>query len=86
MINERAERREQWLLVLDGCVKHHYNLAMKTAPVIIGEEPSEEHITHKVWAMAINDAIGLIELLPVIEGDEDGLDDTLPQHRTGPAG
>ena len=44
MINERAERREQWLLVLDGCVKHHYNLAMETAPVIIGEEPSEEHM------------------------------------------
>ena len=40
---------------------------------------------HKVWAMAIMDAVGLIEVLPVIEQNEEE-EEGLPQHKPGPIG
>tara|TARA_R100000008_G_scaffold79546_1_gene61290 strand:+ start:135 stop:413 length:279 start_codon:yes stop_codon:yes gene_type:complete len=89
-INEQEERRQQWIDLLKGCAGYHYKKANETAPTIIGQESSEDHILHKVWTIAINDAIGLIELLPKVEVKEEvnvEVDDKkLPQHKEGPLG
>ena len=80
--NRQAINREQWLDLLRGCAIHHKKEAEKTAPVIIGEQPSEEHIMHKVWSLSIQEAVDLISILPTVDG-EDG---DLPQNSQGPLG
>ena len=56
--------------------------AEETVPVIIGEQPSEEHIMHKVWSLSVQEAVDLISILPTVDGD----DNDLPQHTKGPLG
>lgn len=88
MIDELGsrERREQWIELLKGCSFYHHKKALKTKPVLIGIEPSDEHLSHKIWCIAVNDAIGLIELLPTIDEVINKDDPDLPQHLEGPAG
>ena len=76
---------EQWLDLLRSCSIYHRKKARDTTPTIIGQEPSEEHVLHKVWVVSINDAIDLISMLPRVEPEE--VDDSkLPQHKKGPLG
>tara|TARA_R110002020_G_scaffold241812_1_gene455078 strand:- start:56 stop:310 length:255 start_codon:yes stop_codon:yes gene_type:complete len=84
MNDRQALNREQWLDLLRSCSMHHRKQAEETAPTIIGQEPTEEHILHKVWSLSIDEAVELIALLPTIDDDEE--DDRLPQHRKGPIG
>tara|TARA_R100001594_G_scaffold23610_2_gene46279 strand:+ start:971 stop:1231 length:261 start_codon:yes stop_codon:yes gene_type:complete len=86
MSNRQAINREQWLDLLRSCSMHHRKQAQETAPTIIGQQPTEEHILHKVWSMSIDEAVELISLLPTIDDDEDDDEDGLPQHRKGPIG
>ena len=80
--NRQAINREQWLDLMRGCAIYHKKKAEETAPVIIGEQPSEEHIMHKVWSLSVQEAVDLISILPTVDGD----DDDLPQHTKGPLG
>jgi len=45
------------------------------------QEPSEEHVMHKVYMEAVREAVGLIKMMPTV-----GPDEKLPQHDEGPAG
>jgi hypothetical protein len=86
-MNRQAINLEEWIDVLRSCSMHHRKMASKTAPVIIGESASEEHILHKIWSLSIDEAVDLISILPIKdEDDEDESDDDLPQHRKGPIG
>tara|TARA_R100000329_G_scaffold28616_1_gene26430 strand:- start:474 stop:749 length:276 start_codon:yes stop_codon:yes gene_type:complete len=80
--NRQAINREQWLDLMRSCAVYHKKQAEETAPVIIGEQPSEEHIMHKVWSLSVQEAVDLISILPTVDG-EDG---DLPQHTKGPLG
>ena len=80
--NRQAINREQWLDLLRGCAIHHKKEAERLTPVIIGEQPSEEYIMHKVWSLSIQEAVDLISILPTVDGD----DDDLPQNSKGPLG
>lgn len=76
---------EQWLDLLRSCSIYHRKKARDTTPTIIGQEPSEEHVLHKVWVVSINEAVDLISMLPRVEPEE--VDDSkLPQHKKGPLG
>lgn len=86
-MDERKERRNEWLDMLKGCSKYHYEKATELAPTIIGQESSDEHIMHKVWHWALKDAVAILEILPTIKEDaENDDDDGLPQHKEGPIG
>ena len=80
--NRQAINREQWLDLLRGCAIHHKKKAEETAPVIMGAQPTEQHIMHKVWSLSIQEAVDLISILPTVDGD----DNNLPQHTKGPLG
>ena len=84
MSNRQALNREQWLDLLRSCSMHHRKQAEETAPTKIGQQPTEEHIMHKVWSMSIDEAVELIAILPTT--DEEESDGDLPQHRKGPIG
>ena len=82
--NRQAINREQWIELLRSCSIYHKKEAEKSAPTIIGQQSSEEHIMHKVWSLSIQEAVDLISILPTVD-EEDNSDD-LPQHRKGPIG
>ena len=84
MTDRQALNREQWLDLLRSCSMYHRKEAEKTSPTIIGQQPTEEYILHKVWSMSIDEAVELISLLPTVDDDED--ENGLPQHRQGPIG
>jgi len=81
-IDERDQRRQDWIDLLEGVALYHMKKANKSAPVLYMQEPSEEHTMHKVYHEAVREAIGLIQLLPTVGPD----DNKLPQHDEGPAG
>ena len=84
-IDKREERRIQWVMILRECAMYHNEMVEKLKSPIIGADESEESLMHKVWSLSIMDAVGLIEVLPIIDEDNDN-DEALPQHRQGPAG
>ena len=81
MTDPREQRRLDWIELLEGVVHYHLVKANKTAPVLYMQEPSEEHIMHKVYMEAVKEAVALINMLPRV--DEDGV---LPQYGEGPLG
>ena len=85
MNDEREERRLQWVAILKECAQYHNVQYQECLPPIIGAEETEDSMMHKVWAMAIIDAVVLIEVLPVIQQEEEE-EDGLPQHKPGPIG
>lgn len=86
MNDEREERRLQWVAILKECAQYHNEQYYKHKSPIIGSEESEESMMHKVWYLSIMDAVGLIEVLPVIQKQEEEDEDGLPQHKPGPIG
>ena len=86
-INEKEERRIEWSNILKECAMYHHTKAKELKSPIIGAEDSEECIMHQVWKLSIMDAVGLIDILPIIDKDNEKKDEaTLPQHRPGPSG
>ena len=86
-VDEREERRLEWINILKDCLSYHIESANKCKSPIIGAAESEECMMHQVWAHSIRDAIGLIELLPLIDKDNNEEDEgDLPQHYQGPIG
>ena len=86
MIDEREERRLQWIAILRECAQYHNEMVEKLKSPIIGAEETEESVMHKVWCLSIMDAVGLIELLPIIEEEQENNKGGLPQNSPGPAG
>ena len=80
--SRQAINREQWLDLMRSCSVYHKKKAEETAPVILGEQASEEHIMHKVWSLSVQEAVDLISILPTVDGDANDL----PQHTKGPLG
>ena len=86
-VDEREERRQEWINILKECAIYHSTRAKELKSPIIGAEDSQECIMHQVWRLSIMDAVGLIELLPLIDKDNEAKDEaTLPQHHPGPSG
>jgi hypothetical protein len=83
--DEREERRLQWIAILKECAMYHNEQVEKLKSPIIGASETEEAVMHKVWCLAIMDAVGLVEVLPLIDEDNEGKDG-LPQDNPGPAG
>lgn len=81
MTDPREQRRLDWIQLLEGVVHYHMVKANETAPVLYMQEPSEDHVMHKVYMGAVKEAIGLINMMPTLS--EDG---SLPQHEEGPLG
>jgi len=81
MIDPREQRRQDWIDLLEGVVHYHMKKANKSAPILYMQEPSEEHVMHKVYMEAVREAVGLIKMMPTV-----GPDEKLPQHDEGPAG
>tara|TARA_R110000751_G_scaffold119302_8_gene219773 strand:- start:4128 stop:4409 length:282 start_codon:yes stop_codon:yes gene_type:complete len=87
ILDGREERRTEWINILKDCLNYHLHSAQELRSPIIGAPESEECIMHQVWAHSIKDAVGLIELLPLIEEDNKTDDkEVLPQHHQGPLG
>ena len=86
MKDEREERRLQWIAILKECAMYHNEIVEELKSPIIGAEESEESLMHKVWCLSIMDAVGLIEVLPLIDEDNNDEGYNEPQHREGPAG
>lgn len=87
VVDEREERRIEWVNILKDCMGFHIESAASLKSPIIGAQDTELCIMHQVWAHAIRDAVGLIELLPLIEEDNENNDEeVLPQHHRGPIG
>jgi len=86
MIDEREERRFEWVAILKECAMYHNEMVEKLKSPIIGAEETEESVMHKVWCLSIMDAVGLIELLPMIEEEQENNRNGLPQNSPGPAG
>ena len=86
MIDEREERRFEWIAILKECAMYHNEMVEKLKSPIIGAEEIEESVMHKVWCLSIMDAVGLIELLPMIEEEQENNRNRLPQNSPGPAG
>lgn len=88
ILDEREERRIEWINILKDCLSYHIESAQELKSPIIGAPESELCIMHQVWAHSIRDAVGLIEMLPLIEEDNenDNGEEALPQHHQGPMG
>ena len=83
-IDEREERRIEWINILKECAGYHRDIALSLKSPIIGAEDSQECIMHQVWNLSIMDSVSLIEMLPLIKKDNEEAD--LPQHIAGPLG
>ena len=85
MSDEKEERRLQWIAILKECAMYHNEIVENLKSPIIGAEETEDSLMHKGWCLAIMDAIGLIEVLPLID-EENERKGGLPQDSPGPAG
>ena len=75
----QTENRERWLRDLWACVQWHQEKARETAPMdLVGvsastelEMQSDEHILHKVFWFAVQEAAILLEQLETFEDEEE---------------
>ena len=87
VVDEREERRIEWVNILKDCMAFHIETATSLKSPIIGAPDTEKCMMHQVWAHSIRDAVGLIELLPLIDKDNnENSEEDLPQHQQGPLG
>lgn len=87
VVDEREERRMEWINILKDCMAFHIETATSLKSPIIGAQDTEQCVMHQVWAHSIRDAVGLIELLPLIDKDNnENSEEDLPQHQQGPLG
>ncbi len=78
-MSTQKENRERWLRDLWTCVQWHQEKARETAPLdLVGvsastelEMQSDEHILHKVFWFAVQEAAILLEQLETFEGEEE---------------
>jgi len=79
MTNDQEENRKRWIRDLWACVQYHREKVEETAPLdLVGvsastelEMQSDEHILHKVFWFAVQEAAILLEQLETFEGEEE---------------
>tara|TARA_R110002020_G_scaffold141859_2_gene313692 strand:- start:21797 stop:22048 length:252 start_codon:yes stop_codon:yes gene_type:complete len=75
-MNIPRENRERWLRDLWACAQYHQEKARETAPIdLIGvsastNQGSDEHILHKVFWWAVQEAAIFLEMLNDAEDKE----------------
>lgn len=77
MMNQE-ENRKRWIRDLWACVQYHREKVEDTAPMnLVGisestkiEMESDEHILHKVFWFAVQEAVLLLETLETVEEGE----------------
>ncbi len=84
--NTSNDARKKWCDLLHAGWMFHQQQVKGGASPIIGAELSEEQLFHMAISVAIQDAIALIQQMEAYGYFEEGEDDTLPQHKRGPAG
>jgi len=75
---DTKENRERWFRDLWACVQWHKEKAIESAPLdLVGvsastelEMQSDEHILHKVFWWAVQEAVILLETLETTEDEE----------------
>ena len=60
-LTAEAEQRDRWLKLLRAGYQYHQQEVKDTTNPIIGAEPSDINLFHRALAVAINDAIELIQ-------------------------
>ena len=63
IIDKEREQRERWIKLLQAGYMFHQQEAKETTNPIIGAESSDINLFHKALAVAIQDAIELIQEL-----------------------
>ena len=84
---EKAMQRQQWRELLHAGYMFHQQMVKETAPEILGDAGSDDHIFHKALSVAIMDAMNFIrqvEAMGWFDDDGDMEKNTLSQ--PGPAG
>ena len=82
MTNEREENRKRWIRDLWACAQWHKDKATETAPIdLIGvsastNQGSDEHILHKVFWWAVQEAAIFMEACEAAEEEE--IDESSP--------
>ena len=61
-LGAEAEQRDRWMKLLRAGYMYHQQEAKDTENPIIGAESSDINLFHKALAVAINDAMELIQL------------------------
>ena len=90
------EQRKGWQELLARAGDYHRDMAEAYKPDIIGSE-DDVHRIHMAWSNAIMDAVSLIDMWEIDDDVEVLIDttevrpkniteETLPQHKQGPAG
>ena len=87
--NSTDEARKQWCDLLHAGWMFHQQQVKDNSSPIMGAEISDDQLFHMSVAVAIQDAIALIQQMEAYgyfgdSEEEDG--DDLPQHSRGPAG
>ena len=86
--NIKAEQRKQWCDLLHAGWMFHQQIVKETAPEILGDAGSDDHLFHKALSVAIMDAINFIQQIEAMGCFDDSEDEeesdflSLP----GPAG
>ena len=76
MMNEQEENRKRWIRDLWACAQWHQEKAKETAPLdLIGVsfssgQESDEHILHKVFWWAVQEAAIFLEACEIAEEEE----------------
>ena len=78
MMNNQEENRKRWIRDLWACVQYHREKCEETAPMsLVGvsastqvEMESDEHILHKVFWFAVQEAVLLLESLDTVDEGE----------------
>ena len=85
--NDKQEQRDRWVSLLNAGWMFHQQMVKETAPEILGDAGSDDHMFHKALSVAIMDAMNFIRQVESMGWfDDDGKmeEDTLSQ--PGPAG
>ena len=83
-IPDRLKRREDWVNLLNAAWMYHQQLVKETQAEIIGQKADDTHVFHQAIAVAIRDAINMIQQMEAMGYFEDEGDKLLS--KPGPAG
>ena len=73
--NIKAEQRKQWCDLLHAGWMFHQQMVKETAPEILGDAGSDDHLFHKALSVAIMDAINFIQQIEAMGYFDDSEDE-----------
>ena len=86
--NIKTEQRKQWCDLLHAGWMFHQQMVKETAPTILGDAGSDDHLFHKALSVAIMDAINFIQQIEAMGYFDDSDDEEESDFLSipGPAG